>query len=285
MKGKVSAEMLRARELLRAGHYAAEAARQVGLSRSAITKDAECKKIMAAQRAERSVVIPEELKMTESFVAAYMQMLASVIRRFPMSDNDSPAQAALWMIYRGEMAMATGPGLLEQMKSALSDTINTLRKFESNLGECRMVETLGEDVATPEKVIGILMKNLGLAPVQMQEKTEEDPDVVVGGFYETPNGAIARITGCNGRYEIVHYDLDGDHGRRFAKFSDFRAWVYRQDLRDFPNASDPRLPYEFDLHWDIKYLSELGPLLEDAGEKEAAEIRAAMQRHNIPEPK
>lgn len=28
-------------------------------------------------------------------------------------------------------------------------------------------------------------------------------------------------------------------------------------VRDFPNAKNPRLPYEFDLHWDIKRTDEL----------------------------
>jgi hypothetical protein len=160
-----------------------------------------------------------------------------------------------------------------------------MQKFEANLSECRMVETLGEDVATPEKVIGILMENLDLSPVNKTEKRDTRLEIMGGGFYETPDGKIARVSGSNGHYEIVYYDLDDDGGRRFVKYSDFRNWVYRPDLHDFPNASDPRLPDEFDLHWDIKHMSELGQLLANACPKTAAEIRAVMERHDIPEPK
>lgn len=34
------------------------------------------------------------------------------------------------------------------------------------------------------------------------------------------------------------------------------CYTIRKDIRDFPDASDPRLPYTFDLYWDIKLLSE-----------------------------
>lgn len=34
-------------------------------------------------------------------------------------------------------------------------------------------------------------------------------------------------------------------------------WILRKDLRDFPFAFNPLLPYEFDLWWDIKLESEL----------------------------
>ena len=46
MGAKLSAEMIRARGMLRAGHSAAEAARATGLSKGAISVDAVCREII-----------------------------------------------------------------------------------------------------------------------------------------------------------------------------------------------------------------------------------------------
>ena len=50
MGAKLSAEMIRARELLRMGQSAAEAARITGLSKGAISQDAVCAEIIDANR-------------------------------------------------------------------------------------------------------------------------------------------------------------------------------------------------------------------------------------------
>lgn len=50
MGAKLSAEMIRARGMLRAGHTAAEAARATGLTKGAISQDAVCAEIIGENR-------------------------------------------------------------------------------------------------------------------------------------------------------------------------------------------------------------------------------------------
>lgn len=81
----------------------------------------------------------------------------------------------------------------------------------------------------------------------------------VGGYYELPSGGVVKVVRVH-RNPIdwewyVDYRDENGHvssGRIVLAF-----WTYRPDLRDFPNAKDPRLPYEFDLLFDIKHVSEL----------------------------
>lgn len=104
-------------------------------------------------------------------------------------------------------------------------------------------------------------------------------NIVVGQFYELPDGKIARLFGANGPSQTVRYYFDDAQGERTAHASEISQWVRRPDLADFPNARDPRLPYVFDLFWDLKYLSCLREELE--GHSDEAEIRAKMAEHNI----
>lgn len=53
MAPKLSAEMTRARELLRAGMSAADAARDAGLTKGAISNDAVCKVIIAENKSAK----------------------------------------------------------------------------------------------------------------------------------------------------------------------------------------------------------------------------------------
>ena len=53
------------------------------------------------------------------------------------------------------------------------------------------------------------------------------------------------------------YQLNNDHNGYSISKQDFSSWIYRKDLRDYPDAVDPRLPYVFDLNYDIKYTSDL----------------------------
>ena len=79
--------------------------------------------------------------------------------------------------------------------------------------------------------------------------------VVVGGYYETNENKIAYVYGVNEKNII--YQLNNDHNGYSISKQDFSSWIYRKDLRDYPDAVDPRLPYVFDLNYDIKYTSDL----------------------------
>lgn len=77
----------------------------------------------------------------------------------------------------------------------------------------------------------------------------------LGSYYETENGSIVYAYGvCEGK---VMYRYEDDTDTPEVTLDDVNERWKLTDLRDFPNARDPRLPYVFDLFWDIKYLSEL----------------------------
>lgn len=105
-------------------------------------------------------------------------------------------------------------------------------------------------------------------------------EIVIGVMYEAPDGRIARTFGWSGKTGLVRYYFDDGEGGRDIPKTEFRAWKRREDLNDFPNARDPRLPYVFDLFWDIKYLSDLQNAL-NGGHWDEVTIRAKMVEHDI----
>jgi hypothetical protein len=103
--------------------------------------------------------------------------------------------------------------------------------------------------------------------------------IVIGAYYEMPDGTVARTHGWDGAARTVAYALDDDAGPRTAAAADVEgSWRRRPDLSDFPDARDPSLPFVFDLHWDAKRRSDLVALL--AGDA-AEEVAAAMARNGI----
>lgn len=104
-------------------------------------------------------------------------------------------------------------------------------------------------------------------------------NTTVGIHYETPSGKIAYTYGLNNATKMITYRFDDNEGSREVSYEEFDTWKPRRDLKDFPNASDPRLPYVFDLYWDIKFMSQLKQELE--WHEDENEIREAMAKHNI----
>lgn len=101
----------------------------------------------------------------------------------------------------------------------------------------------------------------------------------IGIHYELPDGRIAYTFGWNGIENTIQYRFDDDEGTRLVSKEEFDTWKPRRDLLDFPNARDPRLPYVFDLFWDIKYLSQLKSELHWHEDEEA--IRKMMSDNGI----
>jgi len=101
----------------------------------------------------------------------------------------------------------------------------------------------------------------------------------VGIFYELPDGKIVMTFGFSNVNKTVSYHEEGCDSHEVS-FDDFNSWTPRGDLRDFPNAKDPRLPYEFDLHWDIKYMSQLRRELAGHGADEK-ELRELMLKYGL----
>lgn len=109
---------------------------------------------------------------------------------------------------------------------------------------------------------------------------------VIGAYYSLMGGEIAYVSGCHSEGLMVSYRLDDNYGIRKIPVYDTKDWVRRPDLRDFPKAKDPRLPYLFDLNWDLKYESEVRGVLRQ-GHDDADDIIHALHYqglgHLIPE--
>lgn len=93
-------------------------------------------------------------------------------------------------------------------------------------------------------------------------KTRKHTEVVIGTFYqrtEDPRDVVYAVGGSTIR--VYGYDV---HGNAFkAKPEEVMQWTMLA-VNDFPNSPDPRLVYAFDLHWDIKRVSQLRIVDSDA---------------------
>lgn len=97
---------------------------------------------------------------------------------------------------------------------------------------------------------------------------------VIGAFYQSPEGKILYT------YGMMNYNVtckDEDDNPYSIPMVLFQQYKYL-NIRDFPNAKDPRLPYVFDLKWDFQYLSDFmreakdEPALMKEGQRLAKEL-------------
>jgi hypothetical protein len=115
----------------------------------------------------------------------------------------------------------------------------------------------------------------------VKKMTDKNVGAVIGAFYELPDGSIARTYGWSGSTRMVAYYFDTDAPLGSIFEGDMTDWKLRKDLTDFPNARDPRLPADFDLHWDIKHMSELERVLRSRDHDDIEEICAMVTVHGI----
>jgi hypothetical protein len=105
-------------------------------------------------------------------------------------------------------------------------------------------------------------------------------------LHETTDGKIVRIYGFN-RHHVMWYTLTGNNGRtnlfEYGTTSIVEAskWKERYDLADFPGSVDPPLPYEFDLFFDLKTVSQLPSFLKECDSDELEEIMEMITRNKI----
>ena len=92
----------------------------------------------------------------------------------------------------------------------------------------------------------------------------KNTNIVICWYYETNENKIAYLYGFN--ETNILYKLNNDNKGYSIEKKDFSSWKYREDLRDYPDAVDPRLPYVFDLNYDIKYTSDLLRELKNNGQ-------------------
>lgn len=102
--------------------------------------------------------------------------------------------------------------------------------------------------------------------------------LVVGGYYRNKlDDRIAYITGA-GPSGVIGREEGGPDKSLGDSKAFHQGWALTE-LRDFPNAKDPRLPYVFDLFWDLKYTSDLQRELKKPDCDQ--EIRDKAREHNF----
>jgi hypothetical protein len=116
------------------------------------------------------------------------------------------------------------------------------------------------------------------------EQVQGEGAVVIGGFYQTPEGRIAEVLSRERLYGFLIYSYDDDLGPHVVSADELATWTYRPELTDFPHARDPKLPSEFVQQWGIKHRSELGLYLRNCDFHTGEDIREALTKHDIPDP-
>jgi len=76
------------------------------------------------------------------------------------------------------------------------------------------------------------------------------------GVYLRPDGSYVYVREVKKPISVSYRDKEGNDSTCTYKEA-AKTWVHQPLFRDVPDAVDPRLPYSFDLHWDVHTLSEL----------------------------
>src|SRR3546814_13039912 len=80
----------------------------------------------------------------------------------------------------------------------------------------------------------------------------KDCNMIIGLYYETSSGAVARTTGWDGRSCEVLYHFDDGQGSRRASEAEVASWMPHHELDDFPHTREHQLPSPFAIFWEIK---------------------------------
>lgn len=82
--------------------------------------------------------------------------------------------------------------------------------------------------------------------------------LIIGAYYFKPDGICVYVYAChndeNGIPYYYYREEEKDGSKILAK--DCQDWVISTS-GDYPNTKDPRVPYIFDLIWDIKRVSDI----------------------------
>lgn len=79
--------------------------------------------------------------------------------------------------------------------------------------------------------------------------------IQAGAIYKRPDGTFVYVGRTQPPINVEFWSDDEVY--HTTPYKDTADWERQPYLRDLPNAVDPLLPYEFDLHWDVKRLSHL----------------------------
>lgn len=92
-------------------------------------------------------------------------------------------------------------------------------------------------------------------------------EVVIGVFYQRSKDPLDVVYSVGGGPNKIHgYDV---RGKSFETTPEQVLKWTQLRVNDFPQSPDPRLPYAYDLHWDVKRISQLRHM--DAGDRDSVE--------------
>lgn len=98
-------------------------------------------------------------------------------------------------------------------------------------------------------------------------------DVVIGAFYQRSADPMDVVRSNAGDTNHL-YGFDAHRNAFTATNEEVKKWT-QLAVNDFPNSPEPRLPYVFDLHWDLKYIDQL----EWTPVREQKEVAALLVEH------
>ena len=106
--------------------------------------------------------------------------------------------------------------------------------------------------------------------------------IVIGLYYEKQDGKIVKAYGWDTKsYSCYYLDDQGNRKNFSARPLETTSWKLRKDLNDFPNTRDPKLPYIFDLMYDVTYVSELKELLKTCDSQDRNILKKYIKDHKI----
>jgi hypothetical protein len=99
--------------------------------------------------------------------------------------------------------------------------------------------------------------------------------IVIGCYYEWPCGKVVYVYG---QYDnTLRWYTSTDRGE--TPFHLAKGWIERSDLLLLPDTTDRKLPYSFDLIWDIKTLNQLKAVLPEHEDRD--DILALMAEYGF----
>lgn len=106
-----------------------------------------------------------------------------------------------------------------------------------------------------------------------KKKLSAKPVATIGVFYQRSSDPNDVVYTTGGQLDTL-YGYNARMKAFSAKAFQVLTWK-RLNVNDFPNSPDPRLPAVFDLHWDVKHISQL----QYASRDERIEIEVYLKEH------
>lgn len=157
---------------------------------------------------------------------------------------------------------------LKQLESILEDdailstmTAEQQAALEAVFGDYHFQEAWKEDyqkfLETSISDAKKILKSIKPKKQKAAKKPRSQNNIKLNVFYDTPKGVVKTFSFSPAG--IYYYNSAG----ATEVTNNFGDWVERPDLVEFPHTWNPKLPYEFDLYWDLKTCNDLRNFLLD----------------------